>query len=384
MVADDGMKVEKLVYGGAGLGRVQGRVQLVPFVLPGEVVRLEPLRQSKDVVQAKLAAIVEPSAERIAPRCPYFIRCGGCDYQHMSYEYQLTQKHAIFAEVLRRIGKFEPPVDIAIVSGPPWEYRNRSRFHVEHGQIGYLEAGSHQLCAVEQCPISSPMINATLASLRSHPKDIAGVREITVFTNETEVQLNFFGDRRAPGTPLDYHATGHVFRVSRNSFFQINRFLIERLVETAVGDNRGATAIDVYAGVGLFSLALAGRFESVTAIEGHASAAGDLAHNIERAGLPVRTVHRPAEIFLDSVEHAPDLMLLDPPRTGLGPRVVRQLCRIAAPRLTIVSCDPATLARDLAALLAGGYRIEKLTLVDLFPQTYHIETVTQLRLNSAA
>lgn len=378
MVADESMKVEKLVYGGAGLGRIGGRVHLVPFVLPGEIVRVAAEKQSKDVVQATVTGIIEASDCRVSPPCPYFTRCGGCDYQHMSYEDQLEQKRSILAETIRRVGRFEPPTDTSIIYGSPWAYRNRTRFHVERGRIGYLEKESHRLCAIEHCPISSPSINSRLAQLISQPRLLRDIREIELFTNEQELQETFIGAERITGAPLEYEAAGHIYRVSANSFFQVNRFLIDRLVEAAIDNSRGAQAIDVYAGVGLFSLALAHRFEWVTAVEGHASAARDLAFNVKRAGVAVQVTHRPAEIFLDSVEHRPDLILLDPPRAGFGPRVVRQLCRIAAPRLTIVSCDPATLARDLAGLLAGGYQIEKTTLVDLFPQTYHIETVTRL------
>jgi 23S rRNA (uracil1939-C5)-methyltransferase len=399
MVADDAMKVEKLVYGGAGLGRVGGRVHLLPFVLPGESVKLEPVKHSKDVVQARLTEIVEPSPARIAPKCPYFTRCGGCDYQHAGYEFQLDQKRAILTEVLRRVGKIDPPDEIAVVSGPPWEYRNRTRFHLHRGEIGYLEAGTHRLCPVEECPISSPKINETLGRLRallSQPWFSGRVREIELFTDEAQVQLNVIGAEGPPQPqlltrlrqaipdavyePIHYQAAGEVYRVSRNSFFQVNRYLIDRLVETALETAQGETAIDAYAGVGLFSLPLARRFHSVRSIEGHESAARDLASNVQRSGLAIETVHQPVELFLDSLAAPPGFLLLDPPRAGLGPRVVRQLCRIRPPRVTIVSCDPATLARDLAALIAGGYRLDKMTLVDLFPQTYHIEAVAHLAL----
>jgi len=170
------------------------------------------------------------------------------------------------------------------------------------------------------------------------------------------------------------------FRVSRNSFFQINRFLVDQLVETALDfEGGGETALDLYAGVGLFSLALAPRFGHVTAVESGSGAVRDLEFNAQRAGLSnLRFEQASTEAYLEKLEVAPDYVLLDPPRAGLGKVAVRRLLELKPRRVTIVACDPATLARDLTALIAGGYRTEKMTMVDLFPQTYHIETVVQL------
>ena len=175
---------------------------------------------------------------------------------------------------------------------------------------------------------------------------------------------------------LDYQGR---FRVSRNSFFQVNRFLLDRLGEVALEGAEGDTALDLYAGVGLFSLALARRFKDVTAVESGSGAVRDLQYNAERASLAnVRAEPRMAEEYLQKLEHAPDFVLLDPPRAGLGKAVVRRLAELRPRQVTIVSCDPATLARDLAGLTAAGYRVEQMMLVDLFPQTFHLETVVRL------
>jgi 23S rRNA (uracil1939-C5)-methyltransferase len=175
---------------------------------------------------------------------------------------------------------------------------------------------------------------------------------------------------------LDYQGR---FRVSRNSFFQVNRFLLDRLVEVALEGAEGETALDLYAGVGLFSLALARGFKEVAAVESGSGAVRDLEFNAERAGLAnLRAERQTAEEYLQKLEHAPDFVLLDPPRAGLGKAVVRRLAELRPRQVTIVSCDPATLARDLAGLTAAGYRVEQMTLVDLFPQTFHLETVVRL------
>jgi len=219
------------------------------------------------------------------------------------------------------------------------------------------------------------------------------VRSLEIFADERQVQLNvletarpvarrFFDwcAERIPGLAagaLDYQGR---FRVSRNAFFQVNRFLTERLVEIALDGAGGETALDLYAGVGLFSLEMARRFRQAAAVEAGAAAAGDLAFNAERAGLGnLRAERGTAEAYLEGLERAPDFVLADPPRAGLGKAVTRRLVALRPRTVTVVSCDPATLARDLAALTAAGYGIEKMTLVDLFPQTYHLETVVRLR-----
>jgi 23S rRNA (uracil1939-C5)-methyltransferase len=398
-VARPEITVEKLVYGGAGLGRLEGRAVLVPFVLPGEVVAIEMERERSGMAEARAAAFVSRSPERVEPPCPYFARCGGCSYQHAGYEFQLAQKTAIVREVLRRVGKLEAPEEIAVISGPPWEYRNRAQFHLDGGRIGFLEAGSHRLCPVDRCPISSPRLNEALAALRRMIRDRRFprfLRSVELFTNERDVQLNALDTGRplargffqwcaeqisgAGESSLECAAGGETYRVSHRSFFQVNRFLVDRLVECALDGAEGTSALDLYAGVGLFSLPLARRFPSVVAVESNASALRDLEFNAERARVTVDARRATAERYLEMLDATPGFLLADPPRAGLGKSVVRELAGLKAPVLTIVSCDPATLARDLAPLLAAGYRIDRLTLIDLFPQTWHIETVTTLRL----
>jgi 23S rRNA (uracil1939-C5)-methyltransferase len=390
--------VEKLVYGGDGLGRLEGRAVLLPFVLPGEEVRVEALRESPGLIRGRVRELREAAPQRVEAPCPYFGRCGGCHYQHAPYALQLELKRSIVAEVLRRVGKMDPPGEIAVVSGEPWNYRNRSQFHLEGAEIGYREAQSHRLCGVKICPISSPAVNETLAVLRAMIEDSRWprfLRSLEVFTDESQVQVNvresarpvarrFFDwcAQRISGWiegALEYETGGFRFRVGPHSFFQVNRHLVEQLTEAALDGAEGETAADLYAGVGLFSLPLARRFARVTAVESGLGAVRDLRFNAERAGAAVEAEQAPAEAWLEKAGRAPDFVLLDPPRTGLGAGVTRQLARLQAPRVVIVACDPATLARDLAALTAAGYRLERLTLVDLFPQTFHIETIAHLR-----
>jgi 23S rRNA (uracil1939-C5)-methyltransferase len=218
------------------------------------------------------------------------------------------------------------------------------------------------------------------------PRFPSFVHVLELFTNETELQVNVIESDRAvmrrffdwceSTATLDYPTALGTFRVSPRSFFQVNRFLAEKLVETALGTASGKTALDLYAGVGLFALPMAGRFESVTAVEAGASAVRDLEFNAARASVGLSVEQARVEDYLTGLETTPDFVLADPPRAGLGKTVVAELKRLAPPRITIVSCDPATLARDLAGL--PEYSIERVALVDLFPQTYHLETVVAL------
>jgi 23S rRNA (uracil1939-C5)-methyltransferase len=240
---------------------------------------------------------VTPAAERVAAPCPYFARCGGCHYQHAPYDAQLAAKRAILIETLARVGKIAPPGEIRIVAGEPFGYRNRAQFHIEGTGIGYLEARSHKLCTINQCPIASLRIHEALTVLRQmlhDPKWPRFVGSVELFTNETDLQVNVLETERPIarrffdwcgemlGGPvsgaIEYPAASALYRVSRNAFFQVNRFLVDQLVDTALEQAEGDSALDLYAGVGLFSVPLARRFARVTAVESSSAAVRDLAH----------------------------------------------------------------------------------------------------------
>jgi 23S rRNA (uracil1939-C5)-methyltransferase len=387
--------VEKLVYGGDGLARLNGRVVFAPFVLPGERIRAHAEQEKPGLVRARMLEVLEAASERVTAPCPVFGRCGGCHYQHAPYEYQLAAKRSILVEELRRLGKIDAPAEIAVIAAEPFGYRNRVQLAVEEKRIGYREARSHNLCAVGECPVSSPKINQAIAALNRMARDGRWpkfMRAVEVFSDERQVQINVLETDRPVarrffdwcGTEIEGVVEGALdydgrFRVSSNSFFQVNRFLLDRLVEVALGDAAGDIAADLYAGVGLLSLPLARRFREVTAVESGAGAVRDLQFNAERSGLTnLRALQHTAEEYLAKLDKAPDFLVLDPPRAGLGKAVVKRLGELKPRNLVIVACDPATLARDLAGLVATGYRIESMALIDLFPQTYHLETVARL------
>ena len=394
------LRIEKLVYGGDGLARQNGQVVLLPFVLPGELVRAETRPAKGATLRGEVAALIESSAERVEPACRYFADCGGCHYQHAGYPYQLELKAAILRETVRRLGGIDLDVPLRVSSAEPWGYRNRIQLHISGRQLGFLRAESHDLCAVDSCPVASPRLNQALLALNDavlRPEWPEFLEALEVFTNENDIQLNIVQSRRPvaarffnfcaeaipgflPGA-LEYRAAGHTFRIGRGSFFQVNRFLIDSLVEEVVGALNPADGdspvIDLYAGVGLFTLPLSKRFAKVTAVERSGPAFRDLEWNSAVAETAIRPVQSATEDFLHEMQAPAGIIIADPPRSGLGKAVTDELVRLRARRLVVVSCDPATLARDLKSLSAA-YRIERATLVDLFPQTYHFETVMHL------
>ena len=435
------LNIEKLIYGGDGLARLpaglsgnkdrgRGKAVFVPFVLAGEKIEAALTEEKPGFARAQASAILEPSPHRIQPPCPHFSRCGGCHYQHASYEHQLEIKKEILRENLRRIAKLDLQCEVQVHPSPPWNYRNRSRLQVRaqpEFAAGYFKFASHQLLPVEECPVSSPLINRGIAALWQAGragKAVEGVREVEFFSNadDTKLLLEFLcapEARRAAvrawaeelcatmpeimgvvafrepqkgvqeplvavGAPeLTYRTKALAYRVSAGAFFQTNRFLADELVNIVTAGRSGDLALDLYAGVGLFSTALACNFRHIVSVESSQTASSDLQYNLPVNGKAVRTT---TEQYLTEYTHrvgalplqTPDLVVVDPPRSGLGDSVARALASLSAARLTYVSCDPATLARDLVPLQVAGYRVEQVYMVDLFPQTHHLESVVQL------
>lgn len=430
------LTIEKLVYGGDGLARLpadehgRGKAAFLPFVLTSEEVEAAILEEKPGFARARAEAIISPSPDRVAPLCPYFQRCGGCHYQHAGYEHQLEIKASILRENLRRIARIELPAELIIHPSPPWNYRNRARLRLQSAPefaLGYYRLNSHELLPVEQCPISSPLINRVIGKLweLGRAREFAApIDEVELFANADDSQLlieaftsadnshcskacaeqlshllpEIIGagvfqsqfsksQHHAPeparlfassgNAALDYKTKLASYRVSAGSFFQINRYLIDELVEIVTAGRSGKTALDLYAGAGLFSSVLNREFERVIAVEPSPTSYADLLYN---SPANVKAVRTTTEQHLKNVggKLRPDLVVVDPPRSGLGESVIRGLVDLASPRIVYVSCDPATLARDLGGLLAGGYRVEQAHLVDLFPQTYHVESVFHL------
>jgi 23S rRNA (uracil1939-C5)-methyltransferase len=425
------LKIEKLVYGGDGLARMpaadsasgKGKTVFVPFVLEGEEISARIIEEKSGFARARVEEILTPSPERTAPGCPYFQNCGGCHYQHTSYEHQVEIKKNILYETLKRTAKLDWQQPIQVHASPPWNYRNRTRMKVRAAanrfEMGYYRFGSHQLLPVEQCPISSQLINRAIASIWDLGKRDgvpAEISEIEYFVNAEDNELllelyvsgqvgpklESFAERLKATFPefigaaafasaepdkmvwsmgqteIVYRTKTDAYHVRAGSFFQTNRFMADELVSTVTKNRSGELALDLYAGTGLFSLPLARAFKRVIAVESAPISFADL-----RANAPenVESVRSSTEEFLrkPSLQSKhPDLVVVDPPRAGLGDQVARSLAKVESTAICYVSCDPSTLARDLRVLIESGYRIESIDLVDLFPQTFHLETIVQL------
>ena len=379
------VRVERIVEGGSGLAHLpDGRAALVAFAAPGELVEVTVERVHKDYVQGVVSRVIEPSPDRAEPRCALFGECGGCQLQHLVYEAQLAAKEGVVREQLGRIGGLEgAPVRPIAGADDPWGYRNHIRFSTgrRFGDVGFVPRGRRGLLKVESCPIADPWVNEMLPKLQGKG---AGLHQIQLRRNaaagSTLIAPAIAGLEAESGQDHYTEALGgRTFRVSASAFFQVNNVQAERLV-ALVGEalpSRGSLLVDAYAGVGTFAVLFAGRFDRVVAIEESASATRDAAENV--AGTPNVAIHTgKVEAILPELDLTPDAVLLDPPRAGCAPPVLEAIVANAPDRVVYVSCNPTTLARDLRVLVEGGYRLDGVTPVDMFPQTAHIECVAEL------
>jgi 23S rRNA (uracil1939-C5)-methyltransferase len=425
------VEIEKPIYGGAFLARLEGKAVFVPLTLPGEQARVRITQDKRGYATAEVEEIAAAAAERVAPACPHFGACGGCHYQHADYKAQLAFKQAILRETLER-GGAAAPEKISVLAGEPWGYRNRIRLAFDAaGNPGYRGRRSHKVITVSECPIAAPLLANAAKAATEVVREFAPLlrpTEIALFCDAAETALlasvfiasvgkiNFdpFAQalsERIPalkgaelvaeghhGQPprtasqwgaasLIYRAANFDYRVDHGAFFQVNRWLIDELVELVTAGYEGLLAWDLFAGVGLFARRLTASFAHVVAVESAPSSTQALAANLKgTTGTAIRSEtldflrrkreRNPARLDLPV---RPDLIVVDPPRAGLGVEITALLAEIAAPALVYVSCDPATLARDLRVLTGSGYSIQSITLADLFPQTFHLETVVRLR-----
>jgi 23S rRNA (uracil1939-C5)-methyltransferase len=426
------LSIEKLVYGGDGLAHADGNTVFVPYVLPGEEVRANTKSRKKKLVWAELLEVTSPAKEREKPRCPHFQKCGGCHYQHVPATEQLRLKRGILRETLSRLGGITWDGAIVEHSGEPYGYRNRAQWAVRRGMpraLGYFLPETSVIVPIDECPVLSPRLAQTFAQLQEMARSgtlPAGIQEIEAFADSADekIALNMAFEKfskpaemvassfrealpqieslllldqkkdrfelTGPGH-LTHEAGGYKYRVSHLSFFQVNRFLIEDLLKTVTANVQGALALDLYSGVGFFTLPLAKAFQKVVSVDANLAATRDLYANAEAAGVAITSHNEHAEEFLKKTEERPDFVILDPPRSGLGEEAAEKLAELGAKEIVYLSCDPSTLARDLAVLTGSPrkpkeitgpsvrYEITEMHLFDLFPQTFHIETFVRLR-----
>lgn len=426
------LSIEKIVYGGDGLAHADGNTVFVPYVLPGEEVKAAVRSRKKKLVHASLSEVVKPSPLRIAARCAHFGKCGGCHYQHIPADEQVKLKTEILRETLSRLGGIQWTGEITAHTAEPFAYRNRAQWAVKDAMpraIGYFLPESAHILPVDECPVLSPLLAKSFQRLQEMARAGTlppGILEIEAFadSDDAKLALNIAFERFSkPAKDIDYDfrnalpeleslllldqskerfeltgpgylihkVDGFEFRVSHLSFFQVNRYLIPELLRAVIGETKGEYALDLYAGVGFFTLPLAKRFKQVVSVDANLSAMRDLRVNAENAGIPLVSHHAHTEEFLKKETLTPDFIVLDPPRSGLGADAAVHLANLGAPELVYLSCDPSTLARDLAVLTnsarkpatatqpAHRYEIAKIDLFELFPQTFHLETLVRLK-----
>lgn len=426
------LSIEKLVYGGDGLAHANGNTVFVPYVLPGEVVRATTKSKKKNLIWAELLEVTSPSKERVKAPCPHFQICGGCHYQHIQAAEQVRLKKEILRETLSRLGRIQWTQDIIEHTGEPYGYRNRAQWAVRSGMpraLGYFLPESSVILPIDVCPVLSPGLARTFSELQETARSgnlPTGILEIEAFADSADEKIalnvafekfskppaelaaalcgsvsrieslllldqktNRF-DLTGPGF-LVHEAGGYRFQVSHLSFFQVNRFLIDDLQKAVTAEAKGEVALDLYAGVGFFTLPLARNFQKVVSVDANLAATRDLSANAAAAGVTITSHNEHAEDFLKRTEEKPQFVLLDPPRAGLGADAAAKLAALGAAEIAYLSCDPSTLARDLAVLTGSAknvgdssttgarYEITEMHLFDLFPQTFHIETLVRLR-----
>ncbi len=399
-----------LVYGGAAMGRLEdGRAVFVPFALPGERVLARVVEEKRGFVRAELVQVLRPAENRIQPRCKHFGACGGCHYQHMEYRDQLTVKEAVLRDQIERIGGVvNPPVREIVPSPQAWNYRNSVQFHLSPaGKLGFQRGESNEVIEISECHLPEAALNELWPQLDLEP--VPGLERVALRAGADETsdllmvlegstleapelsveELPVSVVHQGPGgtlvlagdDALVQEVNGRAFRVSAGSFFQVNIPQAEQMVKhvlSLVPEWAGKAVLDLYCGVGLFSAFLAEHGATVTGVEASEAACEDFAVNLDEFE-EVTLYQGPAGEILQRLELHPDVVVVDPPRAGLEKAALDEIVAMQAPLLVYVSCDPATLARDVKRLLVGGYVLEQITPFDLFPQTYHIESVAVLR-----
>lgn len=381
--------IEKIVPNGFGLAFAENLTVFVALAAKGDRLRVKIIQTKGKTAFAEIVEILEPSSDRTEPKCPYFGRCGGCNFQHLNYAAQLEAKVAIVRDCLSRIGKINFEQEISIIGSPQdYKYRARAQWHLEtrKKRFGYFQRKSHEIIDVEICPILTPELEQTLKDLReeiSWESFWSEIVEIEAANSGEEVSV-YSAEIIEPTDEIVFEANGETYFYDATSFFQGNSFLIEPLVETALKDAKGKTALDLYCGVGLFTLPLARCFEAVFGVEGYDKAIDFAKTNVENARLSNVQFfcENVADWLKENSENLKnlDFLLLDPPRAGTEREIIENIIKLQPKQISYVSCEPSTLARDLKILTGNNYQIESITALDLFPQTHHVETVVRLKL----
>lgn len=375
------LTVEKLSSHGEGIAFADGKAVFIPFTIPGELVTCEIIESHSSFARARLLSVEKASPHRTQAPCPLFGTCGGCALQHIEYETQKRLKQDAAREAFRRTGGFDPG-ELQIVAGEAYHYRNRTQVHAcDDGGLGFTRAGSRETVRTRSCPTLVPALERWMISENRKARPwqelsalIGERRRFTAFAQDRQVFIEG-RDREAFAT-----VRGRQFRFPVGHFFQSNLSVLEMLIERHIEPLAGERALDLYSGAGLFSIFLSGQFGSLACVESDPFSMEAARANLAQTSVPLEFSCVPVERWVTtrSADAAFDCIVADPPRTGISPEVRAWLARGPAPRLIYVSCDHASMARDLRDLRASGWEVDKLVLYDFYPQTGRLEAVAEL------
>lgn len=377
------LRCESLASGGRAVARHEGRVVFVSGAAPGDRILAEVVLDKGRFLEARLLEVLEPSGDRVAPKCAHFGDCGGCSWQFLSYDAQLAAKKAVLADAFRRLGKLDAWPEIEVVAGAPWGFRNRAQFQPPEragASWGFFAEGSRRTVELRECPVLVPELQGAwkeLAGSRANPWDDRRQRTAFAWGADGKRWMRRPGERE--GEPAQAQVGGRTLRFAVDGFFQSNLALVPRMVELVVDGAAGREAWDLYAGVGLFAGHLEDRFETVHAVESDPLAARWAPSNLSRAIYHDEPVERWLGDRLRSGAVHPDLVVVDPPREGLSGTALERLVACRPGSIRYVSCGHDTLARDLGQMLSNGYLLDRVFLIDLYPHTPHLEVVSYLR-----
>jgi 23S rRNA (uracil1939-C5)-methyltransferase len=387
------VKIEKLVYGGNGLARTEGGVVFLPHTAPGDVAEIELVQRKADYATGRVLSLLEPSPDRQTPSCPNYDSVGCCHWEHIRYSKQLEIKESILRETLARIGKIDWRDNIRVIRGPDRNYRLRATFHVRDRRVGFIAEGTHTVVPIRECAALAPPLNDFIHEANSilESPEMARVREIRVVTEggaSAPLAASFISEdgevhhRQFGAEPPRVAVDGFLFGLHPDAFFQSNRFLLHDFLNEVL-DQAGPTpeyVLDLFCGSGFFSIPIARRGREVLGLESNPAAIRQGRMNARLNSVSnVRFFKGSVENSLEGAELRPDLVLLNPPRTGCGRKTTHQIAALHAKRVVYVSCNPSTFAREVPAFIEEGYVLEKLTLLDQFPNTYHIESIASLK-----
>lgn len=380
------VEVVKIVPNGLGLAFAENLTLFIPLTVPGDKVVAEIADLKGRTAFARIKQVVEAGPARTDPTCRYFGECGGCDFQQMTYEGQLRAKAGIIEDSLKRIAGISG-IEVPVVPSPsPFGYRIRTQVHGNPAtlKIGFYKRQSHDVIEAETCPILATELDEKVTEIRrGFDWSNAGAEKFNIEAGFSGGAASVYSDEIFETVEeMTFEAFGTKYRFDARSFFQANRFMIEALIEEVVGQESGGLAVDLFCGIGLFTLPLSERFESVIGVESSKRSFGFAEKNTAAAGRTnIRLHNQRVKQFLleqrDAIEAA-DLVVIDPPRSGVKDSALKAVMETGPARVNYVSCNPSTFARDVRTLIDGGYELASIKALDLFPQTHHVEAVARL------